>query len=105
MENLDLYIAQIREEKGDAWAIAHGYGGTTRQMLASLVYHHFRETDEGREMWASDGEDKVDQIHDRIRDRYMVEDFIPESVWADDHDPNGMTIDNYLYEQVDAGVN
>lgn len=105
MENLELYIARIREEKGVPWVIAYGYGGTPRQALSSLVYHHFRETDEGREMWASDGEDKVDEICDRIRDLYMVEDFIPEGVWMDDHDPNGMTIDNYLYDQIDAGVN
>jgi hypothetical protein len=105
MNDLEPYIAQIREEKGTPWVIAYGYGGTTRQMLASLVYHHFRDTDEGREMWDSDGEDKVEEIHDRIRDLYMVEDFIPEGVWMDGQDPNGMTIDGYLYEQVDAGVN
>lgn len=105
MNDLEPYIARIREEKGDAWCIGHGYGGTTRQMLASLIYHHFRETEEGREMWEADGEDKVQEIYDRIYDRYMVEGFVPESVWLEDSDENGMTIDNYLYEQIDAGVN
>lgn len=105
MSDLDPYIARIREEKGDAWTIAHGYGETTRQMLASLIYHHFRETDEGRTMWDDDGDDKVQDIYDRIYDRYMVEGFVPEKVWLEDEDEKGMTIDNYLYEEIDAGVN
>jgi hypothetical protein len=99
------YIARIRDEKGVPWAISRGYGGTPRQMLASLIYHHFLETEEGQEMWASEGDDKVQDIYDRMYDRYVTDGFIPEEVWLEDADDNGMTIDNYLYEQIDAGVN
>lgn len=103
--NLEPYIALIREEKGVPWTISRGYGSTQRQMLASLIYHHFLETEEGQKMFAADSDDKVQDIYDRIYERYVTDGVIPEEVWLEEADGNGMTIDNYLYEEIDAGVN
>jgi len=105
-EMIDACINMIRDEKGDPWVIVHTGGNTKTAKLASLVYHHFRETEEGRREWSSDLEpdDKADRISGLIYDRYVTDGNIHPDLYLEEVDEKGMTIDNYIFEMVSAGV-
>lgn len=103
---LDDCISVIREEKGVPWVIGHGGGNTKTAMFASLLYYHFLETDEGRREWASDldPDEKADRIAGLIYDRYVTDGTVPADLYLEYQDSKGMTVDNYIFEMVSAGV-
>jgi len=66
--------AKILEDKGEKW-VKNTCGTTkptTESQVADLVYFHYLESDEGKEVWDCPGQNngKVDYIFDSIHDKY-----------------------------------
>lgn len=66
--------AKILEDKGEKW-VKNTCGTTkptTESQVADLVYFHYLESDEGKEVWNAPGQNagKVDYIFDSIYDKY-----------------------------------
>jgi hypothetical protein len=93
--------AKILEDKGEKWV--KNTCGTTRptteSQVADLVYFHYLESDEGKEVWDTPGQNngKVDYIFDSIHDKYIHDlEWMAEDEWQ--------AISDDLYSMVYEGV-
>jgi hypothetical protein len=93
--------AKILLDKGDKWVknICGTTNPTTVSQVADLVYFHYLESDKGKEVCDSPGqnEGKVDYIFDSIHDEYIYDlEWITKDEW--------MAISDELYSMVYEGV-
>ena len=99
--NLTGIAAKILEDKGEKWVkFSCGTTEPTKpEQVADLVYYHYLESDEGKEVWDAPGqnEGKVDYISDSIYDRYIHDlEWMTSEEW--------MEIVDDLYNMVYEGV-
>jgi hypothetical protein len=96
--------AKILEDKGEKW-VKNNCGTTeptTAHDIANLIYYHYLESEEGKQVWDSPGqnEGKVDYIFDSIYDRYIYDlEWITKDEWTAISD-----VPDNLYTMIYNGV-